>query len=496
MDSEESNELEKTCNSGPFIGGHVEAIPDRRISSDICAKFNYRVGTLNGRPVHIAPLYNEKNQVVAQKIRFTDQKDFRVIGDISKAGLFGQNLFKAGGKKIIITEGEIDALSYAQTCEGKWPVVSIPNGVGSALGSVKKSIGYLESFESIVVFFDNDAPGQKAAREVAELFKPGTVQIAKAPVGYKDLNDLLVAGKLSEINSLVWNSAIYRPDGIVCGKDILKLLSKPLEKGYTYPWESLNKRLHGMRPREIVTLCAGSGIGKSHVASEIAYNIVINHKLKVGYIALEESVQRSALRFLGLYMHRPVHIPGFEMNQAEIQESFTRVLDDGLLYFYDSFGSIDDNNLMSKMRYLVNGCGCKFLILDHLSIVVSALDSSIDERRAIDRIMTNLRSFTEETGAGLLLVSHLKRPSGVGHEEGGAVTLAQLRGSAAIAQLSDIVIGLERDQQANSLDERNSLVFKILKNRFTGITGPACTMKFDIGSNALSGEIDGDFHPD
>ena len=70
-----------------------------------------------------------------------------------------------------------------------------------------------------------------------------------------------------------------------------------------------------------------------------------------------------------------------------------------------------------------------------------------DERRMIDNTMTKLRSLVEELRCSLVIVSHLKRPEGKGHEEGARTTLAQLRGSAGIAQLSDMVIGLERDQQ-------------------------------------------------
>ena len=68
----------------------------------------------------------------------------------------------------------------------------------------------------------------------------------------------------------------------------------------------------------------------------------------------------------------------------------------------------------------------------------------------IDSTMTRLRSLVERTGIALFLVSHLRRSTGdKNHEEGARVTLGQLRGSAAIAQLSDSVIGLERDQQSD-----------------------------------------------
>jgi twinkle protein len=104
--------------------------------------------------------------------------------------------------------------------------------------------------------------------------------------------------------------------------------------------------------------------------------------------------------------------------------------------------------------------------------------------------MTKLRTLVQETGCGMLLVSHLRRPSGDrGHEEGAAVSLSQLRGSHSIAQLSDAVIGLERDQQADSETERNVTTLRVLKMRFTGETGIACHLYYDRERGRLS-EVD------
>jgi twinkle protein len=135
---------------------------------------------------------------------------------------------------------------------------------------------------------------------------------------------------------------------------------------------------------------------------------------------------------------------------------------------------------------MVRGLGCRWIVLDHLSIVVSGISSSDggDERRLIDNTMTALRSLVEELGCGMILVSHLKRPEGRGHEEGAQTSLAHLRGSAAIAQLSDLVIGLERNQQDK--ETRDVTQVRILKNRFTGETGLAVALHYDRGTGRLS----------
>jgi twinkle protein len=122
---------------------------------------------------------------------------------------------------------------------------------------------------------------------------------------------------------------------------------------------------------------------------------------------------------------------------------------------------------------------CKFVFLDHISIVISD-QSNGDERKAIDEIMTKLRMIVQETSITLFAVSHLRRPDGnKGHEEGAATSLAQLRGSAAIGQLADMVIGLERHAQADDPIERNTTRLRVIKNRYSGETGPACAVLYD-----------------
>jgi twinkle protein len=108
--------------------------------------------------------------------------------------------------------------------------------------------------------------------------------------------------------------------------------------------------------------------------------------------------------------------------------------------------------------------------------MVISSQSNGDERKAIDELMTKLRMLVQETGIALIAVSHLKRPEGKGgHEEGAATSLSQLRGSGSIAQLSDIVIGLVRNAQADDPIERNTTRVSILKNRFSGLTSPNCS---------------------
>lgn len=460
--------------------GTFRSLEKRKISEETCRKFGYSFGTFNGQPVQIAPYCNTEGAMIGQKLRFAN-KDFMYLGDSKGALLFGQNLWRDGGKMIVITEGELDAMSVSQIQDNKWPVVSIRNGAAGARKDLQKSLEWLERFETVVLMFDNDEPGRKAARSCAELFTPGKCKIASLPL--KDASDMLQASRTREVIDAIWGAKECRPDGIVAGTDLWDSISKEDENdAVPYPFGGLNDTLHGIRRSEIVTFAAGSGVGKSAIVREIAYDLHRRGET-IGYLALEESVKRTGLLFCGLELNKRLHISREGVSEEALRTAFDSTVGSGRFFLYDHFGSVDSENLLSRIRYLAKGCNCSTIVLDHISIAVSGNEEG-DERRLLDNLMTNLRALVQELNVRLLLVSHLKRPQGKGHEEGAQTSLAQLRGTAGIGQLSDAVIGLERDQQ----DPANKFItcVRVLKNRFSGETGEACYLKYDKDTGRLS----------
>lgn len=468
-----------------LISGSYQDLIKRGIREDTCRKFGYQVGEHQGRTVQIAPYYDASGTLIAQKIR-TPNKDFSVLGSINTAQLFGAQLWNSG-KKIVVTEGEIDCLTVSQVQGNKWPVVSIPNGASGAKKAIQKNLEYLNQFEEVIFMFDQDEPGKKAAAECVELFEAGKAKIATLP--FKDANECLQNGQPEAIVSAMWNAKAYRPDGILAGEDLWdQVSSTEVIPSIPYPWESLNTITHGARKGELVTMTAGSGVGKSAIVREVAHHLIKAGET-VGMIMLEENPKRTALGLMGIELNKPLHLSREGVDEADLKAAFEGTVGSGRVFLYNHFGSSDIDNLVSRVRFLARGCGCGWIILDHLSIVVSGLGDG-DERRLIDNAMTMLRTLVEETGVGLFLVSHLKRPSdGRGHEEGAKTSLSQLRGSHSIAQLSDMVIGLERNQQG---DNPNVTTLRVLKNRFSGETGEAGCLLYDRETGRLS-ETTGDF---
>lgn len=476
--SVERKKVSKECI--PLGDLNITNLNARKINQDTCSKFKYMTGEYKGSPCQVANYYDDNGNIVGQKLRFPD-KSFAVLGKISNR-LFGSQLW-ANGKKIVITEGEIDCLTVSQLQGNKWPVVSIPNGAQAAKKAIEANLEYLNNFEEIILMFDMDEAGRKAVEDCVSVLPVGKAYIANLPM--KDPNECLVNGKGDAVIQAIWNAKPYRPDGIVAGTDLYEKCVTDiddLKDSVLYPFEALNNKTKGARHGELYVITSGSGMGKSTLLRELEF--YFGQTENCGIVALEESNRTTGLELMSLYCNRRLRLYPEAVSESERSDAFNATIGNGRYYLYDHFGSLDSDNLLSKIRYLVVGLGCKRIFLDHISIVVSGMDNADDggERKAIDKLMTNLRSLVEETGCTMFVVSHLKRPEKKGHEEGAQVSLSQLRGSGAIAQLSDMVIGLERNQQGAN---PNVLTLRVLKNRFSGDTGISGYLKYDPETGRL-----------
>lgn len=452
------------------LRGSAERLQKRRISEKVCQK--YRIHK-DGDVLRFY-YFSESGVLEGCKIK-TKDKVFTYEGTVPGT-LFGQHLFPANGKRVVITEGELDAASCQEAMPG-WPMVSLPSGAAAAKKSLQRAIPWLQGYEEIVLFFDNDEAGRKATQEAASVLPPGKCKIASLPDDYKDASDALVANDSQAIREAIWNAKPYRPDGIVDGKSLLELVTTPTPPSdHDYPFQGIQNKLHGIRYGELVTITAGSGIGKSSFCRELATHLLRKGE-RVGYLALEESNRRTALGLMSAAVGKSLHLG--EHDRTTLTQAYQDTLANWNLFLFDGFGSFDPDLIYNRIEYLATGLDARIIFLDHLSILLSGLDG--DERRMIDTTMTRLRSLVERTGIALFLVSHLRRTSNdTNHEEGARVTLGQLRGSAAIAQLSDGVIALERDQQ--STGKQSDTTVRVLKNRYSGEVGIACNLSYDLST--------------
>jgi len=484
-------EVVSIMQTRPPRGVSNSAIRDRRISSKITSKFGVTVAFDKEGKIekHYYPYFdsNESNRLLGYKERTVATKEFQIVGTNKGSGLFGQNANRSGGKYLTICEGEIDALSISEMFDGKWQVVSLKNGASSSARDIKDNLEYIESFDNVVLCFDQDQAGFDAVKSCQDIISVGKLKICKLPM--KDASEMLMAGKVKEFTNAWWSAESYTPAGIIKGSDTWEHLVKDENLvNIDYPWQGLNKLTYGFRAKELVTITSGSGMGKTSVVKELESYILNTTDDNLAIIHLEESIERSVKGLMSIEANAPIHIPQFEreLSAKEKKSLWQKSVGDKNVYFYDHFGSMSEDSLLNVIRTYAKSYDCQWIVLDHLSIVVSDQDGILDERKAIDAIMTKLRKIVQETGVGLFLISHLRRPQGKPHEEGGQVSLSELRGSAAIAQLSDIVIGLERNQQDDDPIIRNQTTLRVIKNRFSGLTGKACKLQYDSETGRLT----------
>ena len=484
-------------NSMNSLEGNFVELTDRNISLNTAKKYGVKavVNSSNVPIKHMYPYYIA-NEIAGTKIR-SNTKEFSWEGSPKGTGLFGQQLFQDGGKFVTIVEGECDAMAAYELLGSKWPVVSLKNGAAGAVKDVKENLEFLEKFDSVVISFDNDKPGKDAARRVARVLRPGKAKILTLPDDFKDANDVLKQGKHQAYVNSWWAAKIYTPTGVInVSENKSKFHNRVKKESIPYPWDGLNKKLYGLRQGELVLLTGGTGLGKSSVTREIEHWLIKYTKDNVGVIALEEDYTRTVDGILSIEANARLYIDQEreKFSEEQLDTYFDNVYggkNKDRVWIHAHFGSNDIEEIFSKLRYMIVGCNCKWIVVDHLHMLVSALAEG-DERRTIDNIMTRFRSLVEETGAGLILVCHLRRVDGnKGHENGIETSVSHIRGSQSIAQLSDCILSLERNQQADDEEEANTTKIRVLKSRYTGDVGVASYLLYDRDTGRLS-EVDPD----
>jgi twinkle protein len=472
---------EPTTNNKPFVPmvGEYRDLGKRGIDRATCEKWGYQVGETGDGVCHIANYRGEGGKLVAQKIRMPGKK-FKVLGNGKSLPLYGQWLW-GKGKHIIITEGEIDALSVSQSQDNKWPVVSLPNGAQSAEKAITQAYEYLDAFDNITLMFDMDAPGQEAAEVAAALLPVGKVRIASLPE--KDPNEVLVEHGAAELVRCFWNAKPWRPDGIRQPADAEEEFFNPDPvRGINFPWEAWNEVVGPWRDVGFLMLTAGSGVGKTTILREMLVSALEQGETCGAMFLEDDSMVETLENLVAIKLSKNITLDRARATPEEIRGAF-EWFKAKPLYIYDSFGSNDVDAICSRMRYLVQACGCKRIFFDHLSIMVSGLEG--DERRIIDQAMTKFAKLVTELKFSLNCVVHLRRPQGdKGHEDGAKVSANQLRGSHSIMQLSHVVIGINKDEDDPNGPNNYPVCLKNRKNG--GKKGEMGMLSYDRETGRLS----------
>lgn len=469
--------------------GEYKDIPSRSISAETCRKFGYSVGeTGSGKPCHIAEYRDGDGHVVAQHLRLKGKK-FPWIGEKDGATLFGQHAARDGATKVIITEGEIDAMSVHEIVSSgrsnRWASVSIKSGAKGAKKDLADQLQWLEKSDEIILMFDNDEPGQEAALECARIFKPGKCKIAKLPL--KDANDMLRAGRGHEVIDAIFSAKKWRPEGIVSIGDVREAAMSIPKMGLPWFVGGLNTACYGRQYGELVGLAAGTGVGKTDfITQQIMYDLT-ELNLKVGIFFLEQQPYETVQRLAGKLKGQRFHVPPDKLEEPWSPADLAEAIDeldmlDGLR-MYDHFGVADYDLIEENIRHLYHSEGIRIFYIDHLTALAAQAENEKDE---LERIMSCLGGLVKEIPIWVLYVSHLTTPEGKPHEEGGRVMIRHFKGSRSIGFWSHRMYGLERNQQADDLEERQTTILRCLKDRPVGsANGTIIRLGYDENAGRL-----------
>lgn len=457
------------------------ALPDRRLSAATLRAYGVKVGVseVDGEtPVtHYYPYYKD-GELKAYKVRLIENKRMWSVGDQSDVDLFGWDVaIGSASKKCFITEGEIDAMSLYQIMkdhvkgtkyEDMEPaVVSLPHGAGSAVKDMVKSIKKLkEFFKEIVLVFDEDGPGRKAAEDVVRVIPD--LSVAKLPD--KDVNDCLVNGRSkAAYTACVFNAKAPKNTRIVSVSSVVEQARKEVEWGYSWPYKKLTDLTRGMRLGETYYLGAGVKMGKSELLNDIVAWCIKEHGWKTFVVKPEESNVRTLQGVAGKIANRIFHDPKIAFDFAAFDKAIPQVEDK--LFMLNLYQEMSWEGLKADIVSAVQE-GCKAVFIDPITVLSNGINAA-DANTLLQKMAQELAALAMDHNFVALMFAHLKAPdNGLPHERGGAVQSYQFAGSRAMMRSAHLLIGLEGNKDPDlPEDQRNLRSLVVLENRMSGETG-------------------------
>jgi twinkle protein len=414
--------------------------PIRGITPDTLAKYGCAL-TASGDLY--MPYYSVSGEIIGAKVLKAGEKKFRFEGNSDDVTVFGIQTAN-GDRHIIVTEGELDAMSASQMTG--YPAVSVPHGADSAVKHCKKCLKFLESFDTIYVVMDNDEPGTKAQANLMKLFKPGKARSVVLPTGRKDANDMLKYGQGPLFKSQLFAGRFHLPAGITTKDDLVQRAvglynDREARVGTSTGYEGMDNLIGGWRRGELHTIAAGTGIGKSALSRNLVYRFS-----KVGkalYIPLEDVVEVASLLFAEMKLGAPL-VKQNSVDDATLTTTLSDVLENILVY--DQRGSVGVDELIDAIGYTVREHDVSFVVLDHITAMADGMD--VDERKALDACIKRLKfDIASALGVTVVVVSHLSRDTS--DKEDNVPVLSRLKGASSIAQYSDTVFGASRKRDSS-----------------------------------------------
>lgn len=458
------------------------ALPDRKLKKPFLEYFGVRIGVSqeDGKTPasHHYPYFNKAGELMGYKNRIIEGKRMFSTGDLKGDELFGwQQAIRADGRKLFITEGEVDCVSLyqilkeanagTQYADRNPPVVSLPHGAAHASRAIAANLSDIRKhFDEVVLVFDMDEPGKAAAQSVLKIFPDA--KIAELP--FKDVNEGLMAGAARAIHAaVVFKADKPKNTRLVSGDSLHNLAKEPPKWGFDWPWKGINQVTRGIRLGETIYIGAGQKQGKSEIVNSLAAYFITKFGWKVFMAKPEEANVKTYRLVAGKVASKKFHDPSVDFDEAAFDEA-GKVLD-GKLFMLNLYQHVDWDTLKQDMRAAA-ATGCKAFFIDPITNLTNGMESGAANVK-LQEIAQEASALALDLDVVIFLFCHLKNPeAGPPHERGGKVLSSQFAGSRAMARSCNLMIGLEgnRDPELTP-EERNMRKFVVLENRETGEVG-------------------------
>lgn len=386
--------------------------------------------------------------------------------------LFGWQAVPTNARDIVITEGEIDALSWAAY---GYPAMSVPfgGGKGGKQNWIESEFDRLERFEKIYISTDMDKPGDEAAEEIAS--RLGRHRCYRVKLKLKDANECLVEGigKFA-MDEAISNAQALDPDGLKRPVDyadrVIHLFwpAHEEQEGYTLPYGKVSDRFH-IRPAEMTLWSGASGSGKSQIISDC-----IPHWIKQGSRICLASFEMKGEQTLRRMVKQA---GGVDRPTAPFINRILDYLDQGLL-IYERVGKSGVEPLLEIFDYARAKYGCDQFVIDSLMRLGIAQDDYNGQERAVFQIV----DWTIRHNVHTHLVAHARK----GEKGQGAPETEDIKGAMEIGANAFNILTVWRNRKheellqaaqdettRRELDEKPGVILNIAKQRNGDFEGKA-----------------------
>jgi twinkle protein len=427
------------------------------------------------------PYTNAEHGFTGYKVKLLDPKKQWVIalpGAFKDVHFFGwPQALQTGAKKLMITEGEPDALALYQALKDKqrgtkWEaydpaVVSIPSGAGSAKKFISKHLPDIKHhFKEVVLVFDQDDAGKEAAREVLDVVPDAKITILPG----KDANDCVLQGRSKALaEAVLFKAAIPKNTRIIMADTLFETAAKPAEWGLSWPWEQLTQLTRGMRFGETYYFGAGVKMGKSELVNALGKHIMVDHNMPILMAKPEEANAKTVKMVASKVASKIFHDPKVEMDKAAYWEA-TKQFEDKLMLL-DLYQSVGWKNLKLDISAAA-AAGARAVFIDPITNLTNGIASG-EANTVLQDIAQTLSEMAKDLNIMVFIFCHLLKPeSGTPHEAGGRIYSSQFAGSRAMMRSCNYMMGLEGNKDESlPLEQRNIRHLRLLEDREFGEVG-------------------------